>query len=58
MPNPSLLSKNIFALKDDGSELQQLLSIYETALATTPDFVYVIDTDSNFLYANKALLDM
>ena len=32
--------------------------IYEAALSSTPDFVYVFDLDHRFIYANEALLRM
>ena len=32
--------------------------IYEAALSTTPDLVYVFDLDHRFVYANEALLKM
>ena len=38
------------------AESERQRRIYETALNSTPDFVYVFDTDHRALYANDALL--
>ncbi|MES2189025.1 MAG: PAS domain-containing protein [Pseudomonadota bacterium] len=38
------------------AESERQKRIYETALNSTPDFVYVFDTDHRALYANDALL--
>ncbi|MES2398455.1 MAG: PAS domain-containing protein [Pseudomonadota bacterium] len=38
------------------AESERHRRIYETALNSTPDFVYVFDTDHRALYANDALL--
>lgn len=38
------------------AETERQRRIYETALNSTPDFVYVFDTDHRALYANDALL--
>jgi PAS domain S-box-containing protein len=65
-PAPEGLSvyfRDVTAQKTVEAEREQLVleserqrRIYETALNSTPDFVYVFDTDHRALYANDALL--
>jgi|GEM_PF-665249 len=40
------------------AESEQLRRMYEAALSSTPDLVYVVDVDKRFTYANEALLKM
>ena len=40
------------------AESEQQRRIYETALDSTPDFIYVFDLDHRVLYANAALVKM
>jgi len=39
-------------------ELQQQHRIFEAALSTSPDFIYVFGLDGRFRFANKALCDL
>ncbi|MES2912308.1 MAG: PAS domain-containing protein, partial [Pseudomonadota bacterium] len=59
----SVYFRNATAQKSLAAERDSLVAeserqrrIYETALNSTPDFVYVFDTDHRALYANDALL--
>jgi two-component system, chemotaxis family, CheB/CheR fusion protein len=45
-------------VKRSGEELEKLARTFNTALSSSPDFHYILDTDHRFTYANKALLDL
>lgn len=46
------------ALKESANQLQQQKRMYDSITASTPDLVYVLDSNYRFLYANQAILDM
>jgi PAS domain S-box-containing protein len=39
------------------AEADRQRRLYETALNSTPDFIYIFDLDHDFLYANESLLE-
>jgi PAS domain S-box-containing protein len=45
-------------LLNEKARSDQQRRLYETVTSSTPDLLYVFDLDSNFTYANQALLNM
>lgn len=46
------------ALQEITQRHQQQVRLFDGIASTTPDFVYVFDTEGRFLYANKRLLEV
>lgn len=46
------------ALVESSLRLQQQKRMYDSITSSTPDMVYVLDTNYRFIYANQAIIDM
>ena len=51
-------SKKTAGLENAIAEVEQHKRLYEAIISGTPDFIYIIDLEYRFLFANNALLEM